>query len=222
MAKTLAAIQKNARFSAKNEQLVITNGHGLTAFNSIYRSVANSLPWPELRVTSTSSTVTVSAQSTAYAWIAATTAVFIDVKAVEVETTASSSVFNLLVSPPTESEWSEAAKDTDSMPAYYLRYRSGASNLLEIRPAPSAAVAGGSINITGIIEPTELSLESSTTVFLASTADDVLAYLVAADDLMTRGKTTEANNLFEKATKILRKIFNDELVPDELVREMVN
>jgi hypothetical protein len=226
MAKTLANIQKGARYYARNDQLVITNGHGLTAVNAIYRGVSNALPWPELRKTmalNDGSAVTMVTDQAAYQWIfeAGDTTVFMDVKGVEVETGTATSVFNLLVPPPTESEWNESAKDTSNIPAYYLRFKDGSTNKVELRPVPSSTQNGGDIRVIGIIEPTELTVEGSETIFLVSTADDVIEYLVAADDLILRGITDKAEVMFSKATKALRKIFNDELVPEELVKEIV-
>lgn len=216
MAKTLANIQKGARFHAKNDQLVVTNGFGLTAVNAIYRRVANALPWPELRVTEDSADATATGTKT-YAW--ATTNVFIDIKSIEVGTTSSDAAFNLLLPPPTESDWSEMAKDANTVPVYYVRFRIGSTDKIEIRPAPN--YTGGTLRFIGIIEPSELTTEASVTIFQMKTADDVVEHLVAADDLIARNKTDEAEVQFDKATRILRKIFGDEKVPAELVKDIV-
>jgi len=215
VAKTLTNIQKGARFNARSNELVITNGYGLAAFNSIYRKVCKALPWPELRVTH-DATTSVSGTSQ-YTWV--TAAVYMDVVSVEFGSTSVDAEMNLLISPPSEGEWNEAAKDSAGIPVYYQRYRSGSDNKLEVRPTPN--YSGATIRATGTIQPTELTGVSGTTVFLMSIADDALEHMIAAEFLVRAGKLEDAQFNLQEATRILRDIFDEELVPTELTSNII-
>ena len=215
MAKTLENIQIGARFNARSDELVISTGYGLATFNSIYRKVCKALPWPELRYTQTATT-SVSGQAQ-YTWV--TASVYMDVVSVEVGSDASDTAMNLMIPPHSEHEWNEAAKDSSGVPVYYKRFSSALNNMIEFRPTLDYSSA--TIRATGTVQPTELSLVSDTTVFLTSTADDVLEYVIAAEFLMSVGNSKQAEFNIATATKALRDIFGDELVPAELIKNII-
>lgn len=218
MAKTLTAIQTLVRFNARDDSLDLTVDPGLSITNAIYREVAAAFPWPELRKT-VNLTAATTTSSKFVSWANATSAVFTDVKGVEVETTATSSVFNLLNVPDTEWDWNLAGKATAGIPVYYKRVDNSGTQSVELRPQPSYAT--GVVRVIGIIEPTELTIGASTTLFLASTADDALAYMIAASFAVRDGFNDLVNINVQKATSALKQLFSKEQITQETVKQIV-
>lgn len=215
MAKTLTEIETLVKFFARDDSITLTTDPGLSIVNSIYRALASLLPWSEFRKTVSSTAVTITGTNL-YAWV--TTNAFSDVKSVEVETTATSSVFQRLVIPETEWDWNLAAQTANTRPVYYMRVNSS-GNKVEIRPAPD--YSGGAIQVIGIVEPSDLTIGGSTTDFLLSSADDALAYIISASFAIRDGFGDLAQINTQRATEILQKIFSVEQVPKETINMLV-
>ncbi len=215
MAKTLTKIETLVRFNARDDIISLTVEPGLSITNSIYREVAAAFPWSELRKTVDLSAPTVDGQSI-YSWANGSSAVFTDVKGVEIETAGSGDIFNLLNVPSTEWEWNEAAKTVDTIPVYYIRINDNGTDSVEIRPAPD--YSAGVIRVIGIVEPAEFTLGSSVSEFLTSTADDALAYLIAANYAVRKGSGDLMQINIQKATAALKMLFGKEQVTQETVQ----
>lgn len=90
---------------------------------------------------------------------------------------------------------------------------------LALRPAPSTA--GYTIRVTGVIEPTELSTPSSATIFLQSSADDALEYLLAASWSFKIKNIAQGELEIQRAVVRLSSIFSDEQVTTETIRGLI-
>lgn len=235
MAKTLAQIEIGVRRYAGDDTIVLSTDPGLHILNSTYREIASQLTWGEfiqtknaVSIAAVADTITVTDQED-YGWSFNTVAVvrFVDVKAVEIETTATSDTYTLLVPPETELDWNLAGQQSSGLPRMYRRKNSSVSgaaggDVLSIRPTPSAVEAGGDIKVTGLIEPTELSATSDTTKFLVLSADDALEKIVAAIFQQRKGDTVGSQSNIQNAATILQKLHTSEVVTKELIGNIVD
>jgi hypothetical protein len=136
---------------------------------------------------------------------------YYSIASVEVENSASSEEYNVLLKAKSEAEWSLTAKDAASVPVYYRRINDGGVNSIELNPAPN--YTGGALKITGYLEPTPLLNSSSTTLFLSSIPDYVIARLLASDYLLLSGNTARAKEYEKKALEDLKIMTDKELIP---------
>ena len=144
-----------------------------------------------------------------------------DVVAIEVGASAATdAALNLMISPPSEAEWNEASKDSDGVPAYYVRDDSSGTPKVELRPAPS--YDGAKIQVTGYEEPDELTIAGDTTRFITSVADDILARLIAADYYFGVAEVEKGSSQLKIANDDIRMIFGEELVPSELTMNIIS
>lgn len=241
MAKTLANIEKGVRFITKDDGVVLTSGFGQSMFNSIYRSLCAKFDWPELLYerTITSQTAT---STGIYEWTATSWSVWLDLRHVKVlsdsydSPTTSSDILGVssvteatsrttyknVYPPPNDYEWDiEGRKAAVDQPKYFKRYydASGARHVIELRPAP--ATAGYNIKAVGKVEPTELSVRSDTTVFLQSSADDALEYLIAAAYYFSGKDNDQAEIEIKRAADRLNSIFVAERITTEDLKGMI-
>jgi hypothetical protein len=136
---------------------------------------------------------------------------YYNIVSVEVETSATSDEYKMVLVPRSESEWNITAKDTNSIPTYYMRHDSGDENIIEFRPIPN--YTGGKIKITGYLEPVPLLNESSTTIFLSSIPDAAISKLVAAEYLFNKGQYDKHKTYTIEAIDSLTKLTGKEKIP---------
>ena len=258
MAKTLSQIEELARAYTSDNELSLTVEPGLTTFNSMYRALVISLPWPEFLVKVKSDSVKTENGTGSYDWLSvavidggtATTSVyaeeidggtatdtvyynfvdggnsqsentvFADAVAIEVGASAATdAALNLMIPPPTETEWNEAGKDSDGVPVYYVRNDVAGTAKVEFRPAPNYDDAN--IQVTGYEEPDELNKSGDVTRFIMSVADDILSRLIAADHHFKGSDVNKGRYQLSQATDDIKMIFNEELVPSELTMNII-
>lgn len=140
---------------------------------------------------------------------------FYDVVNIEVETTATSNIFNSMLSVPNESEWNQTGKDSAGIPVYYVRRKTD-TNVMEVRPVPS--YSGGLFKITGYVEPDPLTNLNSTTDFLISAVDDVLARFISAVWFRRSGDFTKAERQDKLGLTVLSRIIDRDVTIQELRR----
>ena len=214
MTRTLTELNTTVKIAAKDDKIDLTDATGLDITNTMYRAVVTLFPWSEFRETSTIASV-VSGTGT-YAWPLPATVIYTDVVAIEVGIDFSDSEFVLLEKPPSELEWNRASAESDSRPVYYMRYSVSGTDYIEIRPAPNYGTA--TLQVTGTIEPTALTTGTDVTEFLARSADDALAYLIAAEYLTRDGRQQDANTQVQKAVTQFKNLFKDEEITVETVK----
>ena len=234
MSRTLTLIQIGVRFLAKDEAIVLLDTGKLKAFNRIYRGLALAFPWGEfLQLDSSLSSI---ADQTQYTW--PSTPIFSDVQIVEIEDDdpliedddlglftavtfqAATETFKRIQVPPSEREWINSGKKSSQLtPDYWKMINVSGIIKLELRPVPKNS--GKTINIAGLVEPTEFTQASDSTVFLQKNADDVLEHLVAADQLFRDGMTQEATAALQFASAVLQRLFKNEQITVETVKELI-
>lgn len=216
MAMRISDLQTAMRFAGAERSLTITEGAGLAELERIYRYYAAALPWPELTRENTS--ITTEAKVARYAWI--TSPVFLDVRAVEIQDADDALDYKQVYPAPDMDFLNQARrKKAKAVPDYYFRMHDGTQHIIEFAPAPEFAVA---VRVTGIIEPDDLIDANDKTVFLQKAADDALAFLLAAHYQSRDGFFDRAQDNAGKAERILQRLFGKELVPAELLRQIVN
>ncbi len=128
--------------------------------------------------------------------------------------------YKIISQPSSKLSWNRAERESNAaVPKYYMGKVSSAEvNQFELRPAP--LYSSKTIRMTGILEPEELKNGNSRTVFKLAAADDVLAYLVAADFLDTDGFSDFAERQLGNARQLLVKMFGEEaaIVPEQIIR----
>ena len=216
MAKTLTEIQTATRIHARDGDLTITSGDGLVSANIIYRRLASSFHWAELRRQDTSLSTT--ASTATYTW--PTTNTFIDIKALEVQDDSDSDNYKMIFPPPDEWTWNQSGnKPNQVIPDHYMRISTSIADQVEFRPTPK--IGSKTIRITGIIEPTALNQPYDKTVFIQKSADDAFEYLIAAFWTDRDGDPNWSAQLIQKARAILSQLFGKDQVPEELLRQVV-
>jgi len=213
--KSLTDIQTGARVVSRNAELSITDTDGLSRFNTIYRSLAAMLPWPELRRQDTS--ITTTAGTGRYNW--PTDPVFLDVRSIEIQDAEDESKYKPIYPSPDEWNWSDAGnRSKQSVPDYYVRDYASLLHKIEFRPVPRYAKT---VRITGIIEPKRIYSAANKTIFLQNAADDALEYMIAADWLAIDGFTDFAANRVQEALRIYQSLFGKDQVPVEQIESLV-
>ena len=232
MAKTLTQIQTGVRYNARDDSIDLTDTTLLAIVNRIYRRMSAALPFPELTRRENLNTTT--ADQNSYS-IDGLTNKYTDFKVVEILnnaldvdtfgtivfginkfTSSASTTYKSIHPPATEQDWDIAGRTTSQqIPDYYRRLHDGTNNIIEFRPAPSTA--SQQIRVTGIIEPSELTAASSTTIFLLKEADEVFEHLIAAEIIDREGTDPNyANTNRQQASGLLTRLFGVENVPEEL------
>jgi len=213
---SLSDIETNAEHPNR-ASLTLSSGVGLVAFNRIYRTMAAALPWPELR--ESNSDISTTAGIATYDWPEG--AQFLTLEAVEIQDGDDLDKYKLVFQPPDTLEWNLAAhEENEAVPSYYLGKvaASGGQHEFELRPAPKND--SKTVRMTGIPEPEEAVDGDSVTVFKLAAADDVLAYLIAADFLDRDGITSFADRQLGKAKQLIVRMFGEEhaLVAEQIIR----
>ena len=210
MSSTITALLNLVKWESRDSQFSLTDSTGIAVGNAIYRRLAALIPWPELNRQDVSLTTTAGTES--YTWPA--TNDYIDVTSIEVQDPYGNLKYKQVTSAPSEFEWNLARQKNNSFPELYKRGHNGTNNLLYLAPAPN--VSSLIIRITGQIEPTAYTVGADTTVFISSSADDALAYLIAADILDKRAQPQRAQSLVGRAAEVLSRIAGREITPDEI------
>ena len=196
--------------------------------------MTNAAPWRELRRQGTLTAVTVADQQ-AYTWDTSMPT-FTDITMIEIEnasvdnsvfgeavfgvsTFTSSSVgdtWKRIAPAPSEYEKNMAARmASEAIPRFYDLYHDGTNNKIGLYPAPSAS--GDALRATGVIEPTELTGLSSSTIFISKDADDAFEWLLAGHFISVHGTDPQfAQTATGKGTSIISKLLGVEVTPEEL------
>lgn len=216
MATTISNLQTLVRWEARDSQFSLTDSNGLSIGNAVYRRLAALIDWPELNYQDT--TLSTTAGTEKYTW--PTTYDFIDVTGIEIQDPYDNSKYKMVSPAPSEFEFGLMRAKENAFPELYKRGNDGTNNVLYLAPAPN--ISSLTIRITGQIEPTAYTLASSTTVFISSSADDALSYLIAADLLDKREQPQRAQRLVGRASEVLSRIAGREITPDELRSRVLN
>ena len=209
MAETLTNIQTDARFWANDSLLDITsNADNLRIFNMIYQGFSNpefdllgvkiGRRWPEFTQEDTSLTMVVSQEQ--YDW--PTSPVFIEPFWVEGLDVNNSNEPYPITGAPDMLIWSAFDDTSDDTPLYYRLINVSGTIKLALRPTP---LRTDGIRITGLVEVTELTGGSDSTVFLNNSADKALGMCVAAMFKLKRQEVGEAQKLVSMAASLLPK-----------------
>lgn len=208
MADTVTTLQTKVRWEARDQEFSLTDATGLVVVNAAYRRLASLVHWPELHRTDTSATTT--ANQEAVTWPSVS---FIDVTSVELQNPDDDLNYRFIPPATTELEWSIARAKEAGFPEMYKRLHDGTQNVMLLAPAPCVALT---VRISGQIEPAEVTAAAATTVFISTTPDDVLSYLIAADVADKRGQPNRAQALYGKAAEVLSALSGQEITPAEL------
>ena len=206
MADTLTNIQTDIRFWADDDNLTVTSGANLRAFNTVYEGMLTpdyrlmgvkiGRRWPEVTREDTSLTMVIGQEQ--YTWPASP-----DFKPpfyIEgLDTNASNDPYPIPPAPDMAS-WSVLDDQNNARPIYYRLIDVSGTVKLALRPAPDQA---DPIRITGLIEVTALTGGSDSTIFLNQNADKALAMLVAATFKAKRGDPSRALDLIQMARGML-------------------
>lgn len=206
MADTLTNIQTDVRFWANDSQLDITSGTNLRVFNSVYQGMFTpgyklfgvniGRRWVEATREDTSLTMVAGTEQ--YTWPASP--VFKEPFFIEgLDVNASNDPYTIFP-VPTMQLWSDLDDSNNAQPIYYRLIDVSGTLKLALRPPPDQA---DPIRITGLIEVTELTTGSESTVFKNTNADRALAMLVAAEFKDKRGNSRRALELLQKARSLL-------------------
>lgn len=212
MADTVANIQTRVRWLARDTIYSLIDTSGLSILNYNYRRLASIIPWSEFNREDTSRSTT--ANQEAVTW---PTVSFVDINLVEMKDPADNLNYHEIVPARTEIEFSALRNQEPSFPEVYKRTHDGTQNVIKFAPAPQ--VGSLTVRITGQIEPTALATSASTTAFIGTVPDDILAYMVAADIMDKRNQADRANKLLALAGELLSGLAGREIVPAELRSE---
>ena len=210
MATTITNLLTLVKWESRDKQFSLVDATGVVVGNSIYRRLAALIDWPELNKEDTSLT-TVAGQEK-YTWPA--TYNYIDIMSVEVQDPYDNTKYKQVSPAPSEFEFTLEREKSSSFPLLYKRANDGTNNVIYLSPSP--VVGSLTIRLTGQVEPTAYTAAGDTTVFISSSADDALAYLIAADILDKREMPQRANRLIGKAAEVLSKLAGKEITPNEL------
>jgi len=218
MAKTLSDIQTAVRIYARDGALTLTSGDGLVSVNRLYRQLAGSLPWPEVRRKDT--TLSTTASTAAYTWPSYPTSFrFIDIKTIEIQDDDDSDKYKIIYAPPDEWTWNEAGNKPDQViPDHYMRVASGVADQVEFRPSPK--IGSKTIRITGLIEPTPFVYAGNKSFFISQLADDAFEYMIAASWLSRDGFAQESQSVLAKSISLLKMLFEIDESTEELLKRV--
>jgi hypothetical protein len=215
MSLTITEIQTQVRHLARDGDLTLSSGDGLTIFNMLYRSFAALFEWPELTRTDTFTTTAGTAQ---YTW--PSTYNYSDVKSVRIQNPRNQNKYVNVVPAKSEVTFTQKTEASDGTPEVYKREHNGTNNVITLAPAPDFSNATG--QVIGVIEPSSLASGSSPTIFLEKTSDDALSYFVAADYSYKREQPEYGDILLTSAQRILSTKFGKEIVTMERMRRALS
>jgi len=210
MAKTIATIQSLVRWECRDQTFSLVDTSGLQIGNSLYRRLCALIEWPELN--REDSTLSTTSGTEKYTWPATNT--YIDITGIEIQDPYDNSKYKQVSAAPSELEFNLMREKPKAFPELYKRGHDGTNNVLRLAPKPDTT--GLTIRLTGQIEPAEYTGSTDTTVFIMSSADDALSYIIAADVLDKREQPQRANRLVGRAAELLSRIAGKEITPDEL------
>ena len=207
MVDTLTNIQTDARFYANDSALIITSGEELRIFNLVYQGMMSpeyemlnirvGRRWPETTQEDTSLTMVVGQEQ--YTWI--TSPDFKQPAWIEGIDSNTSEPYPLTWAPDMTA-WSGLDYTGNAEPLMCRLIDVGGVVKLAIRPTP---VRADTIRVTGLIEATELTQGSDSTIFLLKNSDRALSMLVAAEFKSQRGQSQRALELITNAVSLLPK-----------------
>lgn len=205
MVDTLINIQSDFRFWADAESEILTTGTNLRIFNTVYQGMFSpdymllgvniGRRWPEGTREDTSLTMVVSQEQ--YTW--PTTPKYKEPIWVEGTDSSTSEPYPILWAPDMNT-WSAFDRVGNSRPLYCRLIDVSGTVKLALRPTP---VKTDGIRITGLIEITELTDGTKSTIFLNKNSDRALAMLIAATFKAKRGDTGRALELINQAKGLL-------------------
>jgi len=211
MSRTLTQLNELVKFHARDSRVdLITNTSNLSMVNQVYRQLLMDLEWGEGLVEDVSLTTTSGVGTYLYPATAPA-----QVYSVSVESDSGNSSFGTaifgeasfggsLVRPRvvpkanSELEWELVGREPASDHTMMYKMLSEASILkIELRPTP--VTTGRIVQIRGIVEPAELTVADSVTVFRDITADDILALLIAGEYSSREGSAELEGKLMGQA-----------------------
>ena len=211
MAATLTAIQDQVRELAREGDLDLTLAVNLALVNRTYRTMAAMHKWPELRrVTAFAATTT--AGTSAYTF--PTSVKYTDITGIEMEDPEDDLKYKIIPFSQSELDWNAAGLDDDQFPRVVMMQHDGTNLQTAFRPAPD--VTALAIRAIGYIEPTALTVGGSTTIWYSATADDVLAYFIAASFQAQKNDMAHAQFLLARASTLISPLIGREVTPAEL------
>lgn len=209
MGDSLTNIQSDARHYANDANLVITSAEGLRIANLIYQGMLTDgfrlggvkigRRWPEATREDTSLTSVASQEQ--YTW--PTSTVFKRTWFIEYLDASSSNYPYPLREVPDILTWTayDASISQTGIPIYWRLLDVSGTVKMALRPNPDTT--GDTIRITGLIEATEFTDGTSTTVFLNNNADRALSIFIAADYKAKRGQSERALELISEGVGLL-------------------
>lgn len=206
MADTLANIQEDYRHWVNVRNADIESGQGLRVFNAIYQGMFSEeflllgikigRRWPEATREDTSLTMVAGTEQ--YTW--PTSPVFKPGFYIEgLDASASNEPYPIEQAIDMD-EWSALDDSNNATPYRYRLIDVAGTVKLALRPKPDSA---DGIRITGLIEVTELTGPTTSTIFLNKNADRALAKFVAADYKSKRGDSSRAMELVHEGLGFL-------------------
>lgn len=205
MADTLTNIQTDYRFWSNVSDGTIVSGIGLRIFNTVYQGMFSpdfeiggikiGRLWPEGTQEDTSLTMVVGQEQ--YTWV--TSPKFKEPIWVEGLDSNTNEPYPILWAPDMNT-WSAYDRVGNSRPLYCRLINVSGTIKLALRPTP---VKTDGIRITGLIEITELTQGSDSTIFLNKNSDRALSMLVAATFKAKRGESGRALELINQAKGLL-------------------
>lgn len=206
MADTLTNIQDGVRFWSDDSNLTVTSGTNLRIANTVYQGMFSpeytfmgvhvGRRWPEATQEDTS--LTMVAGTEAYNW--PTSPVFKGPFVIEGLDTNDNNEPYLILPAPDLTTWSAYDQNTNDRPVYWRRIDASGTAKLELRPKPDQT---DGIRINGLIEVTEFTGGSDSTVFLNTQSDRAYAMLLGAHFLAKRGKPGRALEVVQMAAGLL-------------------
>ena len=209
MSKTLAQIQTVVRFESRDESIDLSSSELLPLVNLIYRRIGNLGEWAELVRTDTSLTTTAGTNS--YTWPSVS---FSNVSLIEIQHPDLGMRYESVPAASGEALWAKYRKWENEFPVLYKREHNGTNNLVSFAPTPD--VSSLTIRITGVIEPPELTSSGDATIWIQSSMDDAMAYLISADIAAKRGYPQRSQELVARAAEVLGRLAGREITPAEL------
>ena len=221
MSKTLTDIQTSVRIYSRDGALDITTAgsDGLNSANRIYRQFIALFPWPEFRRVDTSLTTTANTEE--YDWIAPSVNKFMNVISIEVQDESEGNKYKLITKPPDEWTWNESSnKPKQSVPDHYMRFSTNIAQRIALRPSP--LYSSKIIRVTGIVEPEEFVGANSKTQFNTLFADDAFEYFLSASWVERDGDIQFAQILFQKSITLLQNIFDKDTFANSQISKFMN
>ena len=209
MGDSLTNIQSDARHYANDFALTLTSGQGLRNANLIYQGMLTEdfrlggvkigRRWPEATREDTS--LTSVADQEQYTW--PTSPVFKRPWFIEYLDAGSSDYPYPLREVPDILTWNayDSSISQTGIPVYWRLLDVSGTVKVALRPNPDTT--GDTIRISGLIEATEFTDGTSTTVFLNNNADRALAIFIAADYKAKRGQAQRALELISEGMGLL-------------------